>query len=86
MSITRLLKVAGGGIIVVAAFLIMMPGLITYFAYLGRITIYIAIIVLGAVIMTVIYATINRRKKIQSGSEAVQDEGTSLAGVEKDQV
>ena len=56
----------GGGLIILAAALIMMPGLLSYLAGISRIITYIAVVLLGAAILSRVYATINARNRKSS--------------------
>lgn len=57
------LKMIGGGAIILAAALIMMPGLLSYLAGLSRILIFIATVLIGAAVLSRVYATINARSR-----------------------
>lgn len=73
------LKMIGGGLIILAAALIMMPGLLTYLAGLTRIFTYIAIVLIGAAVLSRVYATINakNRKKAATSTTAESQPETS---------
>ncbi len=69
----QMLKMLGAAAVIGAAFFIMMPGLVTYLFYLGKILTYIAIVLIGAAILTFIYAKyarINRRANSPAGPVA----------------
>ncbi|MDR3614254.1 MAG: hypothetical protein P4L53_11880 [Candidatus Obscuribacterales bacterium] len=57
------LKMIGGGAIICAAALIMMPGLISYLAGLSRVLIFITVVLIGAAVLSRVYATINARTR-----------------------
>jgi UPF0716 family protein affecting phage T7 exclusion len=57
------LKMIGGGAIILAAALIMMPGLISYLAGLSRVLIFITVVLVGAAVLSRVYATINARAR-----------------------
>jgi UPF0716 family protein affecting phage T7 exclusion len=57
------LKMIGGGAIICAAALIMMPGLISYLAGLSRVLIFITVVLIGAAVLSHVYATINARTR-----------------------
>jgi UPF0716 family protein affecting phage T7 exclusion len=57
------LKMIGGGAIILAAALIMMPGLISYLAGLSRVLIFITVVLVGAAVLSRVYATINARTR-----------------------
>jgi len=69
------LKMIGGGAIILAAALIMMPGLISYLAGLSRVLTFIAIVLIGAAVLSRVYATINARtRKSTSDQSTVEPE------------
>jgi UPF0716 family protein affecting phage T7 exclusion len=64
------LKMIGGGAIILAAALIMMPGLLSYLAGLSRVLIFISVVLIGAAVLSRVYATINARTKKSSSEKS----------------
>lgn len=60
--IGKIAKVTGGAIIVVAAFCIMLPGFIQYVAGLGRLTLWIGLVLLATLLLTFMFAFFGRLK------------------------
>ena len=64
-------KMIGGGAIILAAFVIMMPDMLNYLRGLGRVLTYIGIVLGGVIVLTLVYAKINMRvKSAAAGAQA----------------
>jgi UPF0716 family protein affecting phage T7 exclusion len=59
----QMLKMIGGGAIILAAFLIMMPDMLNYLRGLGRVLTYIGVLLGGVLLLTLVYAKMNVRAK-----------------------
>ena len=81
----QMLKMIGGGAIILAAFMIMMPDMLNYLRGLGRVLTYIGIVLGGVILLTLVYAKINVRAKSAAGAQAPDSSaGGTTNEIEKD--
>ncbi len=73
----QMLKMIGGGLIILAAFMIMMPDMLNYLRGLGRVLTYIGVVLGGVLILTLVYAKINLRAKSATSPDSSPGETTN---------
>jgi hypothetical protein len=64
----QMLKMIGGGVIILAAFMIMMPDMLNYLRGLGRVLTYIGLLLGSVLLLSFVYAKMNVRAKSAAGA------------------
>jgi hypothetical protein len=80
----QMLKMIGGGAIILAAFMIMMPDMLNYLRGLGRVLTYIGVLLGGVLLLTLVYAKMNVRAKSAPAAAPDSSAGGTTNEIEKD--